>query len=88
MLVVGKTYKRIRFGRHTKNTESHVVISRDNISSAGNIYYIGSDGNHYDKLGRRSPRGVYNPYNPFHRKFDLIVEEARSLEEMLQECLG
>jgi hypothetical protein len=80
MLEVGKTYQRIYPYAFHKDWLKEVTIN----SHRDGKYFIGSDGNHYDWLGRRGSGGFIDPSDTFCRKYDLLVP---SLEEMLKECL-
>lgn len=85
MLEVGRTYNRIFSSPLEEETVTIRKIAR---RRNGNIYFVGSDWNHYDLMGRRGAYGIIDPRDTICRKFDLLVTSEMSLEEMLKECLN
>lgn len=89
MIEVGRTYQRI-YPHAFNNVWLREVIIREERStgrSGGPLrsFFVGSDGNHYDSMGRRGGRGFIDSSDTDCRKYDLLV---LSLEEMLEECLN
>jgi hypothetical protein len=89
MIEVGRTYQRIYPHAFDRVWLREVTIreKRSTGRSDGPLrsYFVGSDGNHYDSMGRRGSAGFINLSDIFCRKYDLLV---LSLEEMLEECLN
>jgi hypothetical protein len=84
MLEVGRTYQRIYPDAFNRGWLREVIIREKRIGG----YFVGSDWNHYDPMGRRGAYGIIDPSDTLCRKFDLIVTGEMSLEEMLKECLN
>jgi hypothetical protein len=89
MIEVGRTYQRIYPYAFNRGWLREVIIREERSTGRSGgplrIYFVGSDGNHYDSMGRRGSGGFIDPSDIFCRKYDLLV---LSLGEMLEECLN
>ena len=86
MLEVGRTYHRISYSPWGGET---VTIKEKKINRGYSIvYFVGSDWNHYDSMGRRGAFGFTDYDDIYCRKFDLLVPSKMTLEKMLEECLN
>ena len=90
MLEVGRTYYRISYspwGGETVTIREMMNRSASLIFPPGS-YFLGSDWNHYDSMGRRGAYGIIDYDDIYCRKFDLLVPSKMTLEKMLEECLN
>ena len=86
MLEVGRTYYRISPSPLTEETVTiRKMINRRALPGS---YFLGSDWNHYDSMGRRGAYGIIDYDDIYCRKFDLLVPSKMTLEKMLEECLN
>ena len=86
MLEVGRTYHRISYSPW--GGETVTIKEKKIIRTSGNIYFVGSDWNHYNSMGRRGAYGIIDYDDIYSRKFDLLVPSKMTLEKMLEECLN
>jgi hypothetical protein len=87
MLEVGRTYHRIFSS--SMGEETVTIREMINRRAPPGSYFLGSDWNHYDSMGRRGAYGIIDYDDIYCRKFDLcLVPNEMRLKEMLEECLN
>ena len=89
MLEVGRIYHRIFSSPIEEETVTIREMRNCYLSLKGrSFYFLGSDWNHYDSMGRRGAFGFTDYDDMYSRKFDLLVPSEMTLEKMLEECLN